>query len=87
MPAENIVFEGLSSQVQLTGLTHQWQTWNNCGPATVTTQMSYFGRSESQAEAAQFLKPNPDDKNVSPHELTAYARSLGRYVMRQAQMV
>jgi predicted double-glycine peptidase len=83
-PAGHITVEAVRDQVQLTGLTHQWQTWNNCGPATVTTQMSYFGRSESQADAAQFLKPNPDDKNVSPHELTAYARSVGMgAVMRQ----
>jgi tetratricopeptide (TPR) repeat protein len=64
-------------QVQLTGMSHQWQTWNNCGPATISTNMSYFGRTETQVEAAQFLKPNSDDKNVSPYELAAYARSIG----------
>lgn len=70
--------------VQLTGFTHQWQTWNNCGPATITTNMSYFGRTETQAEAALFLKPNKDDKNVSPHQLAAYARSSGmEAIMRQ----
>src|SRR6185295_15671724 len=39
--------------------------------------MSYFGRPETQVEAAQFLKPNRDDKNVSPEELAAYARTVG----------
>ncbi len=63
--------------IQLTGFNHQWQTWNNCGPATITTYMSYFGHTEDQADAAQFLKPNRDDKNVTPQELAAYARSLG----------
>jgi hypothetical protein len=63
--------------VQLTGLTHQWQTWNNCGPATITMNMSYFGHAETQVDAAEFLKPNRDDKNVSPHELAAYARTVG----------
>ncbi len=58
----------------LTGFNHQWQTWNNCGPATITTYISYFGDAETQAEAAQFLKPNQDDKNVNPEELVAYAR-------------
>lgn len=65
------------AQVQLGGFNHQWQTWNNCGPATITMNMSYFGHSETQVEAAQFLKPNKDDKNVSPHELAAYARTTG----------
>jgi len=63
--------------MQLSGITHQWQTWNNCGPATITMNMSYFGRPETQVEAAQFLKPNKDDKNVNPHELAAYARTVG----------
>jgi len=67
----------LPGQIQLTGFAHQWQTWNNCGPATVTMGMSFFGRTETQVEAAQFLKPNRDDKNVSPHELAAYVRSTG----------
>ena len=67
----------LTSRVQLTGFAHQWQTWNNCGPATVTMGMSFFGRTETQVEAAQFLKPNRDDKNVSPHELAAYVQSTG----------
>lgn len=66
------------NRVQLTGLTHQWQTWNNCGPATITMNMSYFGHTETQVDAAEFLKPNRDDKNVSPHELAAYARTVGQ---------
>ncbi len=39
--------------------------------------LSYFGRSETQRHAARFLKPDREDKNVSPDELVAYARSLG----------
>lgn len=63
--------------VTLTGFTHQYQTWNNCGPATLTTALSYFGQPERQVEAAVFLKPDPDDKNVSPGEMAAYVRQLG----------
>ena len=65
------------TDIQLQGFSHQWQTWNNCGPATITTNLSYFGRPETQADAALLLKPNKDDKNVSPHELAAYARTTG----------
>jgi tetratricopeptide (TPR) repeat protein len=74
---DTIELRTAGSQVQLTGLTHQWQTWNNCGPATITMFMSYFGRPETQVEAAQYLKPNRDDKNVSPQELAAYAQTVG----------
>ena len=38
---------------------------------------SHFGRGELQAQAAAFLKPNADDKNVGPDELVAFARSVG----------
>lgn len=63
--------------VTLTGFEHEWQTWNNCGPATISMNLSYYGRGDTQVEAARFLKPNQDDKNVSPDELAAYASSLG----------
>jgi tetratricopeptide (TPR) repeat protein len=39
--------------------------------------LSYFGRQETQADTAAVLKPDADDKNVSPYELVAYARSVG----------
>ncbi|MFC1465045.1 MAG: C39 family peptidase [Candidatus Brachytrichaceae bacterium NZ_4S206] len=61
----------------LAGIRHEQQTWNNCGPATVSMLLSYFGRTETQRQAARFLKPDREDKNVSPDELAAYAQSLG----------
>ncbi len=76
-PTSTVALQPTVERVKLTGLIHQWQTWNNCGPATVTMNLSYFGRTETQAEAALFLKPNRDDKNVSPEELAAYARTTG----------
>jgi len=61
----------------LAGIRHEQQTWNNCGPATISMLLSRFGRTETQREAAAFLKPYRDDKNVSPDELVDYARSFG----------
>ena len=58
-------------------IRHQWQTWNNCGPATITMATSYFGRPETQVQAAPVLKPNPNDKNVTVDEMAVYVRSLG----------
>lgn len=80
-PTVAIALASPGNSLQLSGFTHQWQTWNNCGPATITMNMSYFGRPETQVEAAQFLKPNRDDKNVSPEELAAYARTTGLEAM------
>ncbi len=67
----------LPVQASLPPLTHTYQTWNNCGPATLSMALRYFDRTETQADAAAFLKPDPEDKNVSPDEMAAYARSLG----------
>jgi hypothetical protein len=72
-----VVLQSPGPGIQLSGFKHQWQTWNNCGPATITMNTSYFGHAETQADAALFLKPNRDDKNVSPEELAAYARTTG----------
>ena len=54
-----------------------WQTWNNCGPATLAMNLSYFGSHATQAQAAATIRPNKEDKNVSPEELAAFARSQG----------
>ncbi len=87
-PVPTVALLSPDPSIQLSGFKHQWQTWNNCGPATITMNTSYFGRSETQVEAAQFLKPNRDDKNVSPDQLAAYARTTGmEAIVRQGGSV
>jgi tetratricopeptide (TPR) repeat protein len=63
--------------VMLTGLRHEHQDWNNCGPATLAMALSYWGREETQDEVAPVLKPDPEDKNVSLWEMEAYVHGLG----------
>ncbi|MBN1641966.1 MAG: tetratricopeptide repeat protein [Anaerolineae bacterium] len=63
--------------VELTGLAHFWQTWNNCGPATLAMGLSFYGCALDQAEVGEALRTNREDKNVSPDELVAYARAQG----------
>jgi tetratricopeptide (TPR) repeat protein len=67
----------LPAHASLPPITHTYQTWNNCGPATLSMALGYVGRNETQADTAAFLKPDPEDKNVSPQEMAAYARALG----------
>jgi tetratricopeptide (TPR) repeat protein len=57
---------------ELTGFTFQRQTWNNCGPANLAMGLSYYGWEGDQRETATFLKPNSEDKNVSPDQMVAY---------------
>lgn len=63
---------GLPGSARLTGFTWARQTWNNCGPATITTALSYYGWQENQAYAADYLKPYREDKNVGPDELAQF---------------
>jgi tetratricopeptide (TPR) repeat protein len=60
----------------LTGITHIYQDWNNCGPATLTMGLTYFGYPDTdQHTAATWLKPNYEDKNVSPWQMAEYVNT------------
>jgi tetratricopeptide (TPR) repeat protein len=62
---------------------HVYQTFNNCGPATLSMILSYYGTNVSQEELADLLRPyrNPqgdnDDKNIFTHEFTGAAEQYG----------
>ncbi len=78
---------GLPSSARIDGIHHIYQLWNNCGPANLTMAMSYYGWSYGQEQAANWLKPNIEDKNVSPWQMAQYVndqtelpiRALWRY--------
>ncbi|MCC6801878.1 MAG: C39 family peptidase [Anaerolineae bacterium] len=59
----------------LNGITHIYQGWNNCGPATLTMGLTYYGYDADQYPAAQWLKPNAEDKNVSPWQMLEYVNT------------
>jgi len=58
--------------VVLSGFTHMYQTWNNCGPANLAMALSFWGWSGDQRDTAAYTKPNPRDKNVMPYELADF---------------
>lgn len=62
----------LPASARIYGLRGVFQTWNNCGPATITMGLSYFGWTEDQVYAASFLKPDEEDKNVTPREMVQF---------------
>jgi tetratricopeptide (TPR) repeat protein len=57
------------------GFGHKFQTWNNCGPATLAMTLSYFDLLLTQDQTAAVLKPNPEDRNVSPYEMVDYVEN------------
>lgn len=57
------------------GFTHVQQTWNNCGPANITMALSFYGWRQSQTFAQQWLKPDTEDKNVTPAEMVNFVNT------------
>lgn len=60
------------ASARLENVRHQFQTWNNCGPATLAMALSYFDLRLTQDQTAVVLKPDPEDRNVSPSEMAAF---------------
>jgi tetratricopeptide (TPR) repeat protein len=71
-PTPTVVPTPLPASVQLRGVRHEYQKWNNCGPATLSMALSFWGWQGDQRDTAAYLKPNPRDKNVMPYEMAGY---------------
>jgi tetratricopeptide (TPR) repeat protein len=79
----------LPASVSLPGSRYEPQLYNNCGPATLTAALVYWGWRGSETDSltwygngvdirwqrdiADVIKPNKVDKNVMPYELANYA--------------
>lgn len=70
-------YQPAKSSVALAGITYSSQTLNNCGPAVLAMNFSYYGLTLDQQTIAQTLRPNPDDENVRIDELASYAIAQG----------
>ena len=62
----------LPEQARIDGMKIIAQGFNNCGPANLTINLDFYGNDTTQAEAAAFLKPNREDRNVSPWQMVDY---------------
>ncbi len=78
-PLNSIAAQDVSASLplsyQLNGITHIPQGWNNCGPATLTMGLTYFGFAADQNLAASWLKPTSEDGNVSPWQMVEYVNT------------
>lgn len=64
----------IPAKVVLSGIVHEYQQFNNCGPANLAMALSYWGWQGDQRDTRAFLRPNRevDDKNVMPAEMVAF---------------
>jgi tetratricopeptide (TPR) repeat protein len=51
------------------------QEWNNCGPANLTQVLRKYGWTGTQKDAAAYLKPWSEDKNVSPWQMVSFVNN------------
>ena len=65
----------LPSAFRMGNLGSEYQGWNNCGPATLTNALVYFGYGDDQNRAANWLKPDYEDKNVSPWQMAEFVNT------------
>ena len=69
----------LPPHAMLHGFRYEAQMWNNCGPATLSMALSFWGWKGFQTTTAEYLKPNQRDKNVSPYEMEAFVTEKTPY--------
>ncbi len=62
----------LPQQALLTGIQHEYQSFNNCGPANLSMTLSFWDWSGDQRDTAAYLRGGEYDKNVMPGEMAAY---------------
>lgn len=62
----------IPATVSLTDVPVVWQDFSNCGPANLSILLAYLGADISQQAIAQQIRPNEEDRNVTPWELSDY---------------
>ncbi len=62
----------LPASNRIEGIFNIPQTFNNCGPANLSINLIYHQDQTTQQEVAAYLKPNPNDRNVSPWQISDY---------------
>lgn len=71
-PTATPTLEPLPESVVLPDMGVIRQSFNNCGPANLTQVLNWWGNPVTQEEVAAYLKPNPEDRNVSPWQIADY---------------
>lgn len=71
-PAPTATADPLPPYVRIDGLPIIPQKFNNCGPTNLTIVLNHLGVDVDQFDVAGVVRPNYEDRNVSPGELVSY---------------
>jgi tetratricopeptide (TPR) repeat protein len=80
-PVPSLTPTAIPGRVELSGIRHEYQQFNNCAPANLSMVLSYWGWSGSQYETREYLRPSYEieDKNVNAFEIVDYVEKYTEY--------
>ncbi len=70
----------LPASVSLEAPAYELQSINNCGPATLTMALRYYGWTGGQSDISNVIKPIPEDRNVNPEEMAYWVRNFAGWL-------
>jgi len=70
----------LPSSASLTSTFYERQGNNNCGPASLSIYLHYYGWKGDQKDIAAELKSKSEDRNINVEELVHYARNYAGWL-------
>ena len=70
----------IPAQVSLPVPEYELQDMNNCGPASLTMALRYYGWDGDQFDISEVIKPIPQDRNVNPEEMVYYVRNYAGWL-------
>jgi uncharacterized protein len=74
-PGVAVVPSGVAGSVG--SLPQIWQTYNNCGPASVAEVLAHWGIARTQDQVQRVLRADNNPRGMAPYGVPNYARSLG----------
>jgi tetratricopeptide (TPR) repeat protein len=65
----------IPGSIELAAPAYEKQSLNNCGPATLTMHLRYYGWDGNQSKISDLIKPKREDRNVNVEELVSYVNT------------
>mgnify|MGYP000855920366 FL=1 len=78
-PTPTTVPTALPPRVELGNIVLQPQAFNNCGPATLSMNLSFWGWVGYQSDIQKVIKPRLEDLSVTPEELVEFVNTQTPY--------
>ncbi|MGB5843657.1 MAG: C39 family peptidase [Anaerolineales bacterium] len=69
----------IPEQFLLTGIRHEYQKFNNCGPANLSMALSFWGWAGNQNDTGGYLRHSEFDKNVMPGEMRSFVQETTEF--------